>query len=179
MKRCNSLASNRYAQQVRRINEWAQDFQKRIQVARQFCRTHGAAFVVVQVATPVRPSPFANGYLNPSLTPPRLSKPFRGSRLKPSKADSRCDQKGKRRAICPVEADSPCIPQGKRGPDAGSRDRKTQQHKTTRATRRPVQLLAESEVADLRRNYVDLHLLPAPSRTAPLAQHTLDGICER
>ena len=64
-------------------------------------------------------------------------------------------------------------------PDAGSRDRKTQHHKTTRATQRPVQLLAESEVADLRRNYVDLHLLPAPSRTAPLAQHTLDDISEK
>ena len=54
-----------------------------------------------------------------------------------------------------------------------------QPHKTTGATRRPVQLLAESEVADLRRNYVDLHLLPAPSRTAPLAQHTLDDIREK
>ena len=60
-----------------------------------------------------------------------------------------------------------------------SRDRKTQHHKTTRATQRPVQLLAESEVADLRRNYVDLHLLPARSRTAPLAQHTLDDISEK
>jgi hypothetical protein len=160
-------------------NERAQDFLTRILVPLSFCRTHGTAWVVVQVATPVRPSPFAKGYLNPPLTQPRQSKPFRGSRLKPSKADSRCDQKGKRRAICTVEADSPCIPQGKRAPDAGSRDRKTQHHKTARATRRPVQPLADSEVADLRRNYVDLHLPPAPSRTAPLAQQALDEVGER
>jgi hypothetical protein len=52
-------------------------------------------------------------------------------------------------------------------------------HKTLGATRSAVQIIAENEVADLRRNYVDLHLLPAPSRTAPLAQHALDDICEK
>jgi hypothetical protein len=54
-----------------------------------------------------------------------------------------------------------------------------QPHKTTRATRSPVQLLDESEVADLRRNYGDLHLLTFPSRTARQAQHALDDICEK
>jgi len=47
-------------------NEQAQDFQKQIQVARQFCRTHGTAAVVVQVALPVRPLPLAKG--NPNST---------------------------------------------------------------------------------------------------------------
>ena len=54
-----------------------------------------------------------------------------------------------------------------------------QTHKTIRATRNPVQLLAESEVADLRRNYVDLPLPAAPSGTALLAQRTLDDISEK
>ena len=106
-------------------NERAQDFQKRIQVPRQFCRTHGTAAVVVQVALPVQPLQFAKGNLNLPPTPVRQSKPFSGSQLKPSKADSRCGQKDKRRAICPAEADSPCIPQGKRVPDATSQDHKT------------------------------------------------------
>ena len=110
-------------------NERAQDFQKRMQVLRQFCRTHGAASVVVQVATPVRPLPFAKGYLNPPLTPARQSKSFRESRLKPSKADSRCDQRDRHLAICPVEADSPCIPQGKRVPGKTTR---LQDHRPTR-----------------------------------------------
>src|SRR5664279_264525 len=106
-------------------NERAQDFQKRIQVPPHFCRTHGAAAAVVQVALPVRPLPFAKGNLNLPLTPPRQSKSFRGSRLEPSEADSRCDQKGKHRASCPLESDSPCILQGKRLLDAGSQDHKT------------------------------------------------------
>jgi hypothetical protein len=38
-----------------------------------------------------------------------------------------------------------------------------QPHKTTGATRSPVQVIAEIEVADLRRNYVDLHVPPSPS----------------
>jgi hypothetical protein len=54
-----------------------------------------------------------------------------------------------------------------------------QPHKTIGATRSPVQVLADRSVANLRRNYVDLNLVPAPSRTAPLAQHALENISEK
>jgi hypothetical protein len=106
-------------------DERVEDFQKRIQVPRPLCRTHGNASVAVQVATLVRPPPFAKRMPNLPLAPPRQSIPFGGSRLRPSKADSRCDQKGKHRASCPLESDSPCILQGKRALNAGSQDYKT------------------------------------------------------
>ena len=123
-KRCNSIASNRYSQQLRRIARGRKISRRESKPPRHSCGTHGAASVVVQVALPVRHLRFAKGNLNLPLTPQWQSKSFGGSRLKPSKADSRRDQKGKRRAICTVEADPPCIPQGKQVPDAGSRDLK-------------------------------------------------------
>jgi hypothetical protein len=160
-------------------NERAQDFQTRIQAPRPACRTHGAASVVVQVATPVCPSPFAQGCLNPPLITPPQFKPFKESRLKPSKANSRCDPKANimqlalprliRRAS---RKESACRWQV-------HETTRSQPHKTTGATHSPVQFLAEIEVADLLRNYVGFHLLPAPSRTAPLAPHTLDDISEK
>ena len=54
-----------------------------------------------------------------------------------------------------------------------------QPHKTTGATYSPAQALADRSVANLRRNSVDLNLVPAPSRTAPLAQYALENISEK